>query len=176
MIHNVLFYRKSEVFMAGAMRKKRRRKEAKKAVAGFMVDEYRQMMQEAASSPEVMSALHHALSSDPYTGNEKLFRSQLECEVIGQMISSLIGETNPRASLLELTQGSRLGSALKEVFPQWDQLVNNTQLQDFYLESLKAMHREIESEISRVLSMKQGLEDLEPEGILYDPSSDDLPF
>ena len=81
----------------------------------------------------------------------------------------------PRSSILALTDGSELGTVLREVFDWIDQNLTVRNYENLYARSLNAVDAVLKQKIQELEYRKIQLEQEEPNHY-YDLSSDDLPF
>jgi len=163
---------------------KKRKKNTGSNPDDYLVDlltgDYRKLMHIASESIPVFSGME--FPGEDYDEDLSGYRNLLESAVIGEIISQLIGNGNPRDALLALSEGSPLGRALPAAFRRWNQTVSSAELRQMYLDSLRRMHRQIEAEISRLTQNGYDSDPYSGEPVepgcesRYEIESDDLPF
>lgn len=134
-----------------------------------------QVMEEAAESSALLSGIPYLILTSRSGEVPDEYQKLLETETVGRLITHFMDTDTPRSSILALTDGSELGTLLREVFDWIDQNLTVRNYENLYARSLNAVDAVLKQKIQELEYRKIQLEQEEPNHY-YDLSSDDLPF
>ena len=138
-------------------------------------DNLNRVMEEAAESSPLLSGIPYLILTSPSGEVPDEYQKLLETETVGRLITYFMNTDTPRSSILDLTDGSELGTVLREMFDWIDQNLTEKDYANLYARSLNAVDAVLKQKIQELEVRKNQLQQ-EESNRYYDLSSDDLPF
>lgn len=128
-------------------------KDKRKLIRGCkatLIEDYEGEMEETAEDEVVWSAASFLLVRDDDQAMIDAFRSTLEAQVFGSLLTDVIDNGNTRENLRVLLEGSPLGDMLEDVFKEWDHDVSKNELKVLFDEVVEEITSYMNDEYLRM--------------------------